>query len=130
MLWDVVWLDGAWRCVVTHVLTINPIVAVGLGYRCPSHAPRLSLHFGANQDSLPKTMARGRTADNDDDAEDVRLTADTATTENALKSESSAGNEAYPTYKSVFKPLSALAWPMLLTYLCNFIIPVISVSSH
>jgi hypothetical protein len=35
--------------------------------------------------------------------------------------------EAYPDLKACVKPLAAMAWPILLTYLCNFAVPVTSV---
>lgn len=36
--------------------------------------------------------------------------------------------EVYPTYTSTFRPLFGMAWPVLCTYVCNFIVPVASVS--
>ena len=74
-------------------------------------------------------MARGRNADMDDDSEAARLNVGATSNRKADALSENASAVAYPTYKSVFKPLTSMAWPVLFTYLCNFAVPVISVST-
>jgi hypothetical protein len=73
--------------------------------------------------------ARSEPVFDDVDGDDERdkltnVTHDTSTDAGGGRDEP---GEAYPNLTACVKPLAAMAWPVLLTYLCNFAVPVTSV---